>query len=157
MGRRRTFDWDEAVRLRRQGLPLKAIGDLLGVSAQSIRMATDPEARERENADRRTRLYRETCPDCGGPRNHYNARCLSCSHKAKVTSVRPDTLRCMVCREWKPDTEFAGDRSRPHRRHRRTECRSCHAASKRAWRQRNSEHARAYDREYKRRRRAGAA
>lgn len=46
---------------------------------------------------------------------------------AYASSVRPDTLRCAHCRQWKPDTAFHAHGYHAHRRHRAYQCRDCRA------------------------------
>lgn len=63
MSRPRSFDWDEAQRLRAAGLTYVEIGRRLGVSANSVACACDPAFRARQRAASRRLhdLYREPC------------------------------------------------------------------------------------------------
>lgn len=63
MSRPRAFDYEEARRLRREGLSYVEIGRRLGVSANSAAKACDPGFRRRQDeaARRRSEWYREPC------------------------------------------------------------------------------------------------
>lgn len=130
MSRPRTFDWDEARRLRAEGLAYRAIAARVGASYGAVRLACDDEAREnRKRYDRPTHLCR-----CGVlcRKNYKNgvllpARCKDCRDEDQATSVRPDTLRCWRCRKWKTDENFSRSASgqSPRRRGRTAICKPC--------------------------------
>jgi hypothetical protein len=106
----------------------------------------------------RSRFLRPCVEGCGRLTWHHkgrDGRCPRCTGAKAAESVRPDTLRCSTCREWKPDEEFPPSRGRLFaRRERRTECHACEAARKRAWRAANREQ---YNRRERDRKRAQAA
>jgi predicted Zn-ribbon and HTH transcriptional regulator len=161
MGAPRKFDWDEAARLYETGLTYEEIAEALGVSSSAVWLALNPEARARGDA-RKWQWQREArCPDCGAQttRTHIGAdsRCKRCAALARATSVRATELRCMTCREWKPDEEFPSNRAATKvRRGRHRQCRICQTVARRDHRARNREADNAYSREYKRRRRRAA-
>lgn len=136
----RKFDWDEARARREAGESYAAIARALGVSATAIRFACDPG--EYARARRGNALFQRSgvCVDCGGAcsRNCSRpvSRCGRCAALALVTSVRPDALQCVGCREWKPDDAFPSNRAEPHRRNRHGQCRACQTRNKRAYRER---------------------
>lgn len=52
-----------------------------------------------------------------------------------TSSTRTHTLRCMTCREWKPDESFPHDAGANFvRRGRHKQCRECLTVAKRKWR-----------------------
>lgn len=158
----RKFDWDEALRLREAGATIKSIAATLGVSETAVFRVVKPGERERFAEYRKNFDRTGQCSDCGGPMNRtaaYNGstRCVRCSAIARGTTARDGELQCITCREWKPDDSFPHNRVEKHaRRGRHHECRACNTASRRAHRERNREADNAYQREYRRRRRAAA-
>ena len=136
----RKFDWDEAKRLRKEGMPLARIGALLGVSYAAIDRVTNPVryAQMRHSND----VYQcsGTCVDCGATisRNGTKpvARCRPCQARNLTTTVRDETLRCFRCGEWKPDDAFTLSTSRQyeHRRRRIAMCRTCDTRARQAYR-----------------------
>lgn len=140
MGRSRSFDWDEARRLRMAGWTYTSIGEHLGVSLQSVRMACDDGARERQRQRMHENDYWRTgsCIDCGAPVTKYRpgSRCRSCDTKNKATTVRDDTLLCTRCDRWLPDADFPQKSTSPSRRGRHHLCRSCQTVEKREYRER---------------------
>lgn len=154
MARPRKFDWDEAARMVAGGMSMAAVGRALGVSADAVREAVDPAVRERM-AERHARWQRSgTCPVCGGPATRgaggVQHRCRRCAARAAANETATEA-KCVSCKRWKPLSEFSR-RDSPGRVTRQ-ECRECDTAAKRAWRERNRERERAYQREYKARRR----
>lgn len=153
----RKFDWDEARRRNAKGESYLTLAREYGVTDTAVRRVCDSRVRERmEEANYR---YQKSgvCRDCGKQGvSPYYGRCMKCAHLAAATSVRPDSLECISCREWKPDEAFTKATSQIARRGRHKQCSSCQTAAKRDWRKRNREKARAYDREYRRQRRAAA-
>lgn len=136
----RKFDWDEAKRLREEGLTYEEIGRRLGVSAVAAHYACDPAAYAASNERAATWQRQGICPDCGAQTTRHSAtvssRCRKCYSLAKASSVRPTELRCVSCREWLPDPEFPRHRRNVARRGRHRQCRECNTVAKRAWRQR---------------------
>ena len=149
MARPRKFDWDEAARMVAGGMSPAAVGRALGVSATAVRAAVDPAVRERMAGWQRS----GTCPVCGGPATRAGRvqhRCRRCAARA-VANETATEAKCVCCKRWRPLSEFSR-RDSPGRVTRK-ECRECDTAAKRAWRERNRERERAYQREYKARRR----
>lgn len=153
-GRHRTFDYEEAKRLRATGdFTRKQLADRFGVSVYAIDYATKPQLRD--YARGKQLGYRVPCEDCGAPmhgRYRPSAVCKPCANIRAATSVRPDALRCSTCREWKPDDSFPHNSSEAARRGRHTLCRACTTEQKRAYRRRNPN----YERDYVRARRVAA-
>jgi hypothetical protein len=84
------------------------------------------------------------CVDCGKEgvalyhRGPDGPRCRVCASLLKADSVRADTLRCVTCRRWLPDSDFPRDRrSRKARRHRHKQCRECNTVARRAYREKH--------------------
>lgn len=154
MGRPRSFDHDEARRLRADGMPARAIGERLGVSHTSVYRALYPNHPSYSAEKARVYLYSATCPDCGGERNRYRARCQGCAAKAQ-TKVADGRAYCPACSTWKPLADFSPSKWRATRGV-HGECRACDSARRRAYRARHRVADDAYQREYKRRKRASA-
>lgn len=142
MPRPRTFSWDEAKRLRSQGLTYREIANHLGVSDSAVVFACDDRQRAMAENYKAEWQRRNTCVDCGKrtSRNRLGhvSRCLSCSAKARATTVRETTLRCSSCGEWKPDNAFPYSRAaRQTHRGRHQQCRACQTIARRAYRNRH--------------------
>lgn len=141
MGRPRKFDHDLARVMHEEGgVTIAELAREFGVSDFAIDYAVHAETRDRcQTRQRELRTWITTCIDCGGPatkaypssRDPHNGRCRPCHAATLVTSVRPDTLRCCDCEEWKPDEAFTVQRGRLARRNRAAECKECMAARKR--------------------------
>jgi hypothetical protein len=142
MGRQRTFDYDEAARLRREGVPVAEIATRFGVASYTIYIATDPARRRRVRKRSRDAGLASRVPCAAGcgrlvypavPSSNPNRTglCLRCSRAARSESVRADTLRCSNCRRWKPDEEFPRRKRAILRRGRHAVCRACSAAVRR--------------------------
>lgn len=141
MPRARLFDYDEAKRLRADGLTYQAIADRFGVSNSAVALAVNDAAREIANERANAWQRRGVCIDCGGQCTRTAGtpahRCKTCAALAKATSVREDELQCMKCREWKPDAGFPSNRAESGvRRGRHDQCRPCLTEAKREWRER---------------------
>jgi hypothetical protein len=139
---KRKFPHEEARRLRASGLTYVEIARHFGVSDTAVMLACDPVQRRRYYERSREYLMGGTCIDCGGRCTLKGQRCRSCYTRLKVESapsVRPTTLRCAVCRQWKSDSEFSPESLRPNpaRRGRRGLCRSCDTAARRRYRERH--------------------
>ncbi len=147
----RAFDYEEARRRHAQGESISLLAREYGVSSARVRQVVNPDVAARAAA--RASAYRWPCMDCGAPTRTKGRRCSSCSVRLRATSVRENELQCVTCRKWKPDDAFPLSRSEEVRRGRHSQCRPCQTESKRAYRERKREKQRAYDREYKRRRR----
>lgn len=154
----RKFSWDEATKLRKSGLTLKAISKRLGVSYSAVWFALNPEARAKSSARTVEWQRQGICPDCGATATRFRGgkqcRCRACGIRAMATSAREAELHCSNCDEWKPDEEFPHNRGETvSRRGRHSLCRQCNTIVRRSYRERNRERERAYDREYRQRKR----
>ena len=148
----RKFDYEEARRRHAAGESLASIAAWAGVSVTRIRHVVFPEEGERARA--RADAYRWACPDCGAPTTHKGSRCKTCAALAQATSVRSTELQCVICKEWKPDEDFPHNRAaRSVWRGRHSTCRACQTTTRRERRRRNPDSERAYQREYRRRKR----
>lgn len=158
MTRPRTFDYEEARRLRSTGLSYESIGQLLGVSDYSARMACNPGARERKRLQKRV-TQTSRCVGCGAicSFNVYvqdEPRCWACACEAKA-KVRDGKAFCPTCGRWKLLKEFSPSSVRPYRGV-HNECRPCQTVRRRENRQNNRERERAYERARYHRRKAAA-
>lgn len=155
----RKFDWDEARRLRAQGLSYGEIGRRLGVSATAIQRVCDAAYHARDRARLAAQARRGICVDCGAPASHnYSrpvARCKPCAD-ARRPKVKDGQAYCPTCKTWKPLSDFSPSKQKTNRGV-HGECKSCQAARRQAWREANRERQRAYDRERRRRQRAKVA
>lgn len=140
MERPRMFDHEQASRRHAAGETLVALAAEYGVSSTGVYLAINPVARARTSAYSAAWQKEGTCPDCGGKatRHHLNDthRCRSCAAKRAAVSVRPDSLQCTRCQDWKPDGAFPAGPYK-HRRGRRKECRACLTVMRREYRERN--------------------
>jgi hypothetical protein len=146
--RQRTFDWDEAKRLRAEGLSYAKIGAALGVSYTAVYLAVNDEQRERQRAYHAAwQKQGPACVDCGKTtsrnRRRASLRCADCRNAhliATAPSVHPDTLRCYRCRKWKPDDDFyrSAD-AKKARRGRKQQCKQCDNTMRREHRQRHGD------------------
>ena len=128
----RRFDWDEARRLRGEGMAFTQIAERMGVSPAAIYRVVVPGARERINASAASWVMGGICSACGKTGVSRTARdksrrCVECARKKQATSVREGELLCFGCREWKPDGEFPANRQARARRSRHGFCRGCQA------------------------------
>lgn len=141
----RKLDWTRAAELHQLGLTYEEIGRRYGVSGQAVALAIHPERRARYEAYSKKWQRTGICDDCGGPMNRASrsqghSRCQRCAAARAATSVREDTLRCFMCRDWKPDDEFpkGGIRSESNpRRGRHSQCRGCNTIARREYRERS--------------------
>lgn len=161
----RRFDHDEARRFYATGdWSYAALGRHYGVTDHAIRAAVNPDVRRMKNENSRAYVTM-ICEDCGGQCIHnYWAKtvrndrivCRACAFQrlreesllARMNAA--GDLLCRSCGKYKPMTDFvakANGSPRPW-------CRECSTAARQAHRVANLEASRAYDREYRRRRRA---
>lgn len=145
MARKRTFDYEEAKGLRGLGYSFAQIGQALGVSHYAAAYACNENgirSRMQESVRRSSENRYARCVDCGKRISPYRSvRCVECAGKARIDSVREDTLRCCRCREWKPDEDFPNRRDTPHRRYRHQLCRPCQTIQRREYRRSHPEQA----------------
>lgn len=166
----RKFDHDKAREMRADGLTYTRIAAEFDVSVNAVRRVVDPKAREKmaQATAARIRARREPCKGgCGrlvwlhGTRKQTGSGyCRRCHGIHRAETVRPTTLLCARCGEWKPDEDFFVRSDAVARRGRSSECRPCSTITRRAHRHANPEAQRAYDRQYyqlKRRRAANEA
>lgn len=137
----RKIDYADARRRRERGETLASIARDYDVTPHAVSYATDTQRRARLLVASALWQKQGRCPVCGvyGTTRHrvgVDSRCRDCASAAQVTTVRPDALRCVTCREWKPDSEFPGDRRQSHRRGRHMQCRPCQTKDRRAYRER---------------------
>lgn len=140
----RKFDWDEARRLRKEGMTYVEIASLMGVSATAVRIACDQRARATSYVNSAEYARSGVCVDCGGRMSRNSTRpqlrCLSCHHRflrETAPTVRDTELRCFKCERWLPDLAFPHDRNNLARRGRHRECTDCQTAARRAYRERH--------------------
>ena len=137
-GRRyqRRFDWEQA-RVRYQaGETMTAIAASYGVSREAVRRVVDAAYYAREQIRLAVRQKTGRCVDCGRQINPTSTRCIDCAAVARRTAVRPDTLHCSACDQWKPDSAFYHDARSRARRYRRWQCKTCDNQARRRHRQR---------------------
>lgn len=135
----RRFDHDKALRWHiEEGMSIPAIARWMGVSDSSVRRVCDPSYRERSREAMRRNGKRGACIGCGKTIWRKYLRCPTCAGLAQATTVRPDTLRCSGCGEWKPDNAFPPTASNVARRNRHSVCRLCDAERHRQLRARRA-------------------
>lgn len=152
----RKFDHDEAKKRYEAGESVAGMAREFGVHVSAVWQVVSPRIVESQRRLHERLRAAGECERCGGWKNGLTqtALCHKCAMADRVTSVRPTTLRCGTCREWKSDGEFAGARTNPARRDRHDQCRPCSTKARREYRQRNREADNAYERAYRARRRA---
>ena len=163
----RRFDHDEAKRLRASGWTWRALADRYGVCANAVVRVVDDRARARLDASTRQWMT-ALCDDCGSECTHnWSSKhgrhdrvvCRPCSmerRKEESLLSRMDEngdLLCSGCGVYRPMVDFVMRQSGSPR----SRCRACETEARRVHRHANIEATRAWDREYKRRRRAEAA
>jgi hypothetical protein len=158
----RKFDWDEARRLREEGLSWSVIARELGVSSAAVQRVCDPKRREQMAEATARYMKSASCVDCGKSctpvafhknKGNTEPRCNRCANLFYLaTSYRDGEQRCSECRQWKPLWDYPRRKTRIMGRHKI--CTPCGTKMKRDWRARNLERSREYDREYKRKWRA---
>jgi hypothetical protein len=145
--RPRSFDYDEASRLRQEGMTLTDLALHFGVSLHAVKYATDPDFRERANEEsrRRAKEGRATClGGCGRlvyphfpSRPQWTGYCNTCYAARSTDTVRTKTLRCTRCDRWKPDESFPHRSSNIARRGRAVHCRPCQTLARQDYRERH--------------------
>lgn len=146
-GRARTFDWDEARRLRANGHTLKELAARYGVTVWAIVLATDDRARIRsQNAAaewnaRHGNPYSYDLCACGQHKKKAAARCMDCHLLATANNVTDDAgdLWCNTCKTYRPTSEFPFSSSSSRRAFRRHMCRACDTKARQANRQKRRE------------------
>lgn len=143
----RRFDYDEAQRRYDAGESIRTLADAYGVTYESVRRVVTESGRTVRPLQNERAKGAGACDRCGGPMNAHSRisgsrLCRSCASEDLVTTVRADSLRCVTCKEWKPDRAFPHDRQRPHRRGRHNQCTACQTKAKRAYRKRQRERGR---------------
>lgn len=137
------WDHDEGLRLYAAGLSIPAIARLMGVSDASVRLVVDPAYRRacRESMRRSRKVNR--CEGCGAmiwkaqPGWISGRLCRRCAAAEQATSIRPDSLRCSACGDWKADEDFPHRQGRIARRGRHGTCRGCQARVRQEHRERH--------------------
>lgn len=137
----RSFDYDACRALYADGWTQQDLAARFGVSAARISQVVNQETGRRAAERHLVWQGSGTCVDCGAQcsRRHKNGktveRCKACGNEASLTTVRPDTLRCSTCKQWKPDNQFCrdGDASPYHRGRHRT-CTRCQTALRKKYR-----------------------
>jgi hypothetical protein len=159
----RKFDHDKARARYAAGESVAAMAREFGVTDGAVWQVVSPRMIEAYRKRAEKNKTAGICDDCGGPmhlgsRYRGSTRCRDCASLVLATNVRPDSLRCPTCREWKPDEDFPFSRGvHKHHRDRHAQCRLCLTVARRSHRQRNREAHNKYQREYRRRRAAGVA
>lgn len=138
----RKFDRAEARRLRERGLTYREIGERLGVSATAIGLALNPRSRMLNELNSALWIMSGRCRECGAActnrpsRDGLGPRCHACYAKSLVTTVRADSLRCVDCKRWLPDSMFPQYHAAEYRRYRYRSCRECSTSRRREYRER---------------------
>lgn len=140
----RKFDWDEAKRLYdEEQIPMTWLAAKYRVSVSGIRRIVKPGERERMAIyQREAAIGKGRCEACGAATNrvaqqHGSRFCKNCANKRMQTSVRETTLQCGVCKQWKPDDQFARTSQAmfAHRRGHRRDCRVCSTLIRKRYRE----------------------
>jgi hypothetical protein len=157
----RKFDYEEARRrYAAGGVTMSELAEEYGVSQARIHQVVTPGGIERTLARSSDWQRSGTCPDCGTPATRTGRiqhRCRECSARKQAITVRDEELRCVTCKQWKPDESYPLNRNEsPFRRGRHSQCTACGTERRRDYRRRNAEKERAYWREYNRRRKQAA-
>lgn len=159
----RAFDHDEARRLHGEGWGYSQLVDHFGVSEAAVRRVCDPAVAERMEAHALAWNREHSRAPCKGgcgtrvwrvgktgrkKRSGYCPRCWAIRRTADA--VRDGELLCLKCEQWKPDEDFYRAQ-RPTRRGRKSWCKACENAARRAHRKANADQERKTNRDYKRR------
>jgi ribosomal protein S27E len=145
----RKFDRDEALALYEKWGNWAQVARRLGVSYAAMYLAFNEEARKKNEARSKKWQMSGVCPGCGkeGTTKHRHmtthtyvradAYCRKCAGILRRTSIRDGELKCGVCKEFKPDSEFPTNRIEVRRRYKHTSCKSCGNAARKAYRAKN--------------------
>jgi len=135
-GRRyqRRFDWEQARARYQAGEAMTAIAASYGVTREAVRRVVDAAYYAREQARLAARQKTGRCVDCGREINLRSTRCRHCAGIARRTTVRPNTLYCSACDQWKPDSAFYHDARNPARRYHGWMCKTCNNQARRRYR-----------------------
>lgn len=141
MGRARKFDWDEARRLRAQGMTYAAIAAQLGVTSTAVALACDDRARamawarsaEYQRQHGNPFMY-DTCA-CGGRKHTRAKRCRACweaDHRKQIDEH--GNLWCHHCKRYLAPRSFSADfRLMETRKGRRRVCTECDTKMRREY------------------------
>lgn len=143
-GPRRSFDWDECRAAYEVGVPVSELVRRYGRTRRAIVCAI------------RGRTTGTAECECGVTIDVGALHCKRCAAAATVKRDEHGRLFCASCSTWKDEQEFPANRRRPIRG-RRTSCRQCETAKRRARRNANPEATRAYERARRQRERAAVA
>ena len=132
------FDWDEARDLARGGWTTLAIANKLQVSVGAVNRVVYESQYNNKTATDNYSLGNTCAEDnCNETITNNAEWCHPHATQRFSKTVRPDTLRCYTCKEWKPDDEFTNDPRRAlSRRGKQGRCRACDTASRRDYRRR---------------------
>lgn len=143
--RKPLFDWDEARRMRADGMSYGQIAERMGVTRNAIaRVCTQDAYDEHARLSfRRRDNYSEgkKCPGCARPIVNRATRCESCHHDAIVARARERIVNeegwfwCAECGTHKPPSAFGKGNVRA-RNGKRSICRECETSRTRRYRQR---------------------
>lgn len=132
----RAFDHDEAIALHAadpKTWTLQRLAEHFGVSDSAIDRVVNPRRRKQMQEHSNRWLHENRREPCKGGCGRLvwttvkgrSGLCPRCLGLSLATTVRPDSLRCSACHEWKPDAEFPRKRATIARRGRHQECRRC--------------------------------
>jgi hypothetical protein len=146
----RAFDHDEAIALHAEDPICWTPGKLAeryGVSRSGVDRVLHPKRNAQMEAQTQQWTEKNRRPLCKGGcgrrvwmvskgRSGY---CISCLGLIRAKTVRPDTLLCGRCGEWKPDSEFHTQARAKARRQRAGQCKPCATVARRENRHANRE------------------
>lgn len=138
----RKFDHYEAQERWRKGELVSKLAKEYGVTVERIYQVVSPKHKAWHEAYRERLKHTGQCGRCGKATNYFAQRfgsklCVRCAADDRITTVRPDELRCGRCKSWLPDGSFGLYRAAPaYRRGRHHNCRSCEAKMRRERRHR---------------------
>lgn len=142
MGAPRKFDWDEARRLRAQGMTYTAIGAQFGVTPSAVVFACDGRALAMSKAAKAAyqqqhgnlSMY-DTCA-CGERKAKRAKRCAKCFAATRATQIdERGNLWCSTCKRYRGPGCFPTDFGLMEtRKGRGRQCTECGTKAKRAYR-----------------------
>lgn len=135
----RRFDHEEAAKRHHSGESMMSLAREYGVSVTAIERVVKPGKRERMNFYTRRSTMSGVCIDCGKTGiTKRSSRCMECSSRSRITTVRPDTIHCGRCERWLPDDAFRhSEKNTPSHRYRNRRCRECETQARKEYRDRN--------------------